>query len=73
MPEKESVEHAVALAMLTQQVAALTAAQARSDAKIQDLLDAFNASRWVIRSIAAIAGIAASIAVVIGAYRGLTK
>jgi hypothetical protein len=72
MPDKENVvEHAVAFALLRQEVAALTEAHRKTDEQIQGLLDAWNASKWVVRSVAAIAGFAATVGGIYAAWRGI--
>jgi hypothetical protein len=73
MPDSENVEQAVALALLRQEVAALTEAHKKTEAQIQGLLDAWNGSKWVVRSVATIAGLIATVAGAIAAYKGLTK
>jgi hypothetical protein len=73
MPESENVEQAVALALLRQEVAALTAAHQKTEAQIQGLLDAWNGSKWVFRAVAAVAGLVTAIGAIVAAYKGFAK
>lgn len=71
--ETNKVDQAVEMALLRREVADLKTAHEATDKKIQDLVDAWNASKWLVRAVAVLAGIAASIAVVVGAYTKFTR